>query len=844
MADPLEPPHLRLAAGEKHLAAQWVTSLFDRGQATIYRGKDLSFIGMPVGGITTGQLYLGGDGKLWHWDIFNQTKSTEQPGAAHYTNPLVAPWNCSVDQSFTLRVADSDSHVNRPVANEGFADISFRGEYPIGYVSYRDPTCPLAIELEAFSPFIPLNVADSSLPTTIMRFTITNVSRTRVVGELTGLLENAVMRSANQECLVRRINTIVRDADLLFLNCEAEVCSGRAYPDAGTMGLVLLSSIETDTGIATVGGRPEQRPAGSITRQCSLAPEASHVVVFAIVWRFPNLAIEWSMDPSVPGLSVKGEGGRHYATRFESAAAVARYLSHHIDRLYAQTRLWHDTWYDSTLPHWLLERTFLNVSTLATSTAFRFADGRFYGSEGAGGGPGTCTHVWHYEQAMGRLFPELDVLLRERTDFNPAISFRSNGMIRARGEFGDEPAIDGQAGTILRALRDHQVSPDYSFLIRNWSAIKRATEWLIVQDENADGILEGAQPNTLDAIWYGPVAWLSGLYLAAVRATEEMAIEAGDREFAEICRRIVTTGQKKFVDRLFSDGYFVNRPDPQHPEAVNSGSGCEIDQVLGQSWAFQLGLGRVLPANETRSALASLWHYNFITDVGPYRAVNRPGRWYAMPGEAGLLMCTFPRKDWDFDKAQGRANDAFAAGYFNECMTGFEHQVAGHMIWEGLVMEGLAVERAVHDRYHASRRNPWNEVEAGDHYARAMVSYGVYLAVCGFEYHGPKGYIAFAPRLRPEDFKGAFTAAQGWGTFAQGMRAGVLTATIDLKYGTLKLRTISLGLVPNFVATKTTVTVNGTQVRAAMIVLDDRVRIDLSHDVKIGVGGRIVATIS
>ena len=89
--------------------------------------------------------------------------------------------------------------------------------------------------------------------------------------------------------------------------------------------------------------------------------------------------------------------------------------------------------------------------------------------------------------------------------------------------------------------------------------------------------------------------------------------------------------------------------------------------------------------------------------------------------------------------------------YFNECMNGFEYQAAGHMIWEGMVQEGLAVTRAIHDRYHPSRRNPWNEVECGDHYARSMASYGVFLAACGYEYHGPKRHLAFAPRLSPRE---------------------------------------------------------------------------------------------
>jgi non-lysosomal glucosylceramidase len=155
------------------------------------------------------------------------------------------------------------------------------------------------------------------------------------------------------------------------------------------------------------------------------------------------------------------------------------------------------------------------------------------------------------------------------------------------------------------------------------------------------------------------------------------------------------------------------------------------------------------------------------------------------------LMCTFPRPDWDYRRAAG-AGPAWATGYFNEVMTGFEHQVAAHMLWENMVPEALAIEKAIDDRYDARRRNPWNEVECGSHYARAMASYGVFLAACGFEYDGPNGYLAFAPRLSPEKFRAAFTTAAGWGSFSQQMTADALTAEIELKWGTLNLRELGL----------------------------------------------------
>lgn len=832
------------APTEKVLPATRVDALSQRGEATVYRDKDFKFIGMPVGGLTTGQLYLGGDGRLWYWDIFNQTKPAEQPGAGHYASPLSSGYFSAVEQGFNLNLEAPDSEKPRPLSVDGFSEVSFRGQYPLGTVEYRDPGCPLAVTLEAFSPFTPLNVAASSIPATLLRFTLKNIATRQVRGELTGFLENAVARAAYPLATIKRDIKVERYSNFILLNCSASVSPALELPDAGTMGLALLAVLPSDSGVAKLPGRSEQRPAGSLTRRLALEPGASQVVMFAVVWCFPNLLMDWSLGgPPLERLALKGNTRRHYANRFDSAVSVARYVADGGEALYSRTRLWCDTWYESTLPHWLLERTFINTSTLATSTAFRFADGRFYGSEGVGGGPGTCTHVWYYEQAMGRLFPELDVLLRERTDFNPAISFKPDGLISQRGELYPDGATDGQAGTILRALRNHQTSPDDAFLKRNWAAIAKATQWLIAQDGNRDGIFAGGQINTLDAEWFGPVAWLSGLYLAALRAAEELALDAGDTAFATTCRGIFTVGQKNFVDRLFNGEYFINLPDPKHPEAINSGSGCLIDQVLGQSWAFQLGLGRVLPAKQTRAALSALWRYNFKTDVGPYRDANRGGRWLAMPGEGGLLMCTFPRPDWDFQQARGQ-NRAENGGYFNECMTGFEHQVAAHMIWEGMVTEGLAIERAIHDRYHASRRNPWNEVEAGDHYARAMASYGVHIAVCGFEYHGPKGYMAFAPRVTPENFQAAFTAAEGWGRFRQHSDRGQLSAGLDLEYGRLRLRSLRLTPVSDGVPVRSSVTVNNKAAQVKLNIREGHAYLAFASDVELRAGDRMEVMLS
>lgn len=124
----------KLVPVDKRLHPDWVKSLFERGTKTVYRWPQSERIGMPVGGITCGQVYLGGDGRLWHWDIFNQHLSTAD---AHYAKPLQPA--SPLDQGFALKiVADGKSQV-RALDHTGWNDISFIGEYPIGFVEDPGP---------------------------------------------------------------------------------------------------------------------------------------------------------------------------------------------------------------------------------------------------------------------------------------------------------------------------------------------------------------------------------------------------------------------------------------------------------------------------------------------------------------------------------------------------------------------------------------------------------------------------------------------------------------------------------------------------------------------------------
>jgi uncharacterized protein (DUF608 family) len=563
----------------------------------------------------------------------------------------------------------------------------------------------------------------------------------------------------------------------------------KIQPDFGTMcisalhaGAKAFSSIELDDLSNPIPNNETDKPAqetliGAVQHELNLAAGASDAANFVVSWYFPNLKIHDNIKDT----------GRYYQNRFASALDVAQYIGTNFERLSSQTLLWAATWQDSSLPHWFLERTLMNIDTLATTTCHRFSSGRFWAWEGVGACHGTCTHVWQYAQAMGRIFPALERDCRERTDFG--IALQPDGAIIFRAEMESRPAIDGQAGSVLRCYREHQMSADDAFFRRNWDSIKRATQFIIDKDRNGDGMEDTPLENTLDAVWDGEIAWIVGLCIAAVKAGQRMAEEAGDVDFAKKCADFVAKGSANMDKYLFNGEYYIHRPDKEKGRTkLGSYNTCHIDQVMGQSWAYQVGLGQILDNKKVKSALRSLWKYNYTPDVGPYIETHQGGRPYALAGEGGLIINTNPKNE---PKPYGE-NETWQLGYFHECQSGYEYEVASHLIAEGMTDEGLVLVRSIHDRYHAAKRNPYNEIECSDHYARAMASYGSFITACGYEYHGPKGYMRFAPQWNAQDFKAPFTAAEGWGSYTQKQSDGKMECTLEPKYGQVQLNSFSV----------------------------------------------------
>lgn len=530
---------------------------------------------------------------------------------------------------------------------------------------------------------------------------------------------------------------------------------------------------------------------GSVGRTIELKPGESKEITFLLTWFFPNrpsyyfgsnvtdiISNDWNQALPTDGATIIGN---IYSNWFGNSVDVTRYLKENLQRLTAETMRFHNSYYNNrTVPYWLAQRLLMPLSTLATETCQWWANDKFWAWEGVGSCVGTCTHVWNYEQALAHFFPELERNIRERTDFD--VSFQKDGSVLARNGWGGV-LIDGHAGAVLKAYREYLNSADPIFLQRNWDRIKRATEFIIHEDENEDGLIEKTQANTYDIAFYGANTYVGSLYLACLKAAEKMAILMQDSDFAKKCNAIAKAGEENTVKRLWNGEYFTQDVDlNKHPE-FQYASGCISDQLFGQTWSHLNDLGYIYPKDKVKQTLQSIWNYNWTTDVAYQNKQHPPERTYADFGEPGLFICTWPKSAHMGEKG---------VRYRDEVWTGIEYQVATNMIYEGMIDEGLSIVKGVHDRYNGKKHNPWNEIECGDHYARAMASWGVMIALEDFYYNGPEGVLGFNPKIRKEDFKGFFTAAQGWGNLEQTLYHSGQTNKVILQYGRLRIKQLEI----------------------------------------------------
>lgn len=739
--------------------------------------------------------------------------------------------------------------------HRGVQRVEFGGIYPVADLEFADEAIPLRIELEAFNPLVPLDVADSSIPVAQFTFRITNTDALPIHGTLGVTAQNAVgwdgvspidgvsgtgyggntnrVRRANGwTSVVMENHSLAPDAAsagqmvLAVDHPAAPVLAqwrdhdefvtflrSRAFAD-GAFRLALDPSIPDPQRHAPQTSIGPSAPGTTwntgIGIPYDLQPAAVATFRIVLAWHFGNRYVNFEQfgPPRPEWGNSRFFIGNHYATRYPDAQAVADDVAGRWDQLRDTTAAWTSTFADSTLGEAAVTHLAAQLSTLRSPTCFRTADGRFFGFEGVlgastvmwsgeygGSCPLNCTHVWNYEQALAATFPELERSMRE-TEFD--VMQAPEGYVPHRvampvylkqfwGEViggPEEPALDGMLGCVLKTYREVRRGAGDEWLRRYWPNLVRLLDHIVGRwDPERTGLLRGIQPSTHDIDLAGLNPFMGTLWLAALRAAEEMALLVEDPARATEYRALFERGSAGYDAALFTGEYYRQVLDPGDDAEFQWESGCLSDQLIGQWWAHLLDLGYLLPADHVKTALASVVAHNlrhgFTDFVHPFRV-------YADGDDAGLLMCSWPHG--------GRPE--VPTRYADEVWTGIEYQVAAHCIREGLTEQGRAILDALWRRYDGRRRNPYNEIECGDHYARALAGWSVIDTLGGTSWDAASRTL----RLRPATVDAVpLILDRGWGV----LRRTGGGAELDCRHGEFVLDRVVLdgdedrGLAPS-----------------------------------------------
>ena len=779
-----------------------------------YTGDDLRKISMPVGGIGTGNIGLGGNGGLVNWEIMNRPSFKKSPDVNAFLIRVEQE-----DQPLFAKVLEGPLDTSQyegpfgaEVRNHGmprFRKATFMGAYPFGQVKLEDKNCAVQVTLQSFNPLIPSDSDASSFPIMVIRYVVENTSSKNATVSVASNLSNFIRPFGNKDFSYVNHNEYIENADFSAIRYSSEM-KNSDDENYGNFSVALLKPEHptyrtswadltwrdslldmwddfVDDGNFDLRKSVSVEPTGSLCDKRVIKPGGVEEFTFLISWFFPNRrgwSIEGEDGTSPPGTNIGKYSdliiGNYYTTQFSDSVDVLKKFIPKLDNLETRSKTFVEEILNTGFPEPLLDSALSNLSTLKTQTIFQSSDGKYFGWEGigynAGSCFGNCSHVWNYEQTTAFLFSNIAKDFRE-TEFLYATN--RDGFMSFRVTFPLDglqawpiAAADGQMGCIVKLYREWTLSGDSEWLRTLWPAARKALEFAWIPggwDANQDGVMEGVQHNTMDVEYYGPNPQMGFWYLAALRAAEEMATELGEEEFATKCRKLFDNGSAWIDKNLFNGSYYehkiyplqegqtiarglrlenVGAQDTSNPD-LQLGSGCLVDQLIGQFLADITDLGPLADLENIKTTAQSILKFNEKADLFDHFSHMRS---YALGDEKGLLMATYP--------FGSRPQRPFP--YFTEIMGSFEYTAAGNLIYSGEFDKGVRVISNVRERFAGKTRNPFDEAECGRHYSRAMIAWGLFLAWTGQKFNAKKKTLSFRKELGNSSLPWYTGAA--WGT--------------------------------------------------------------------------------
>jgi len=812
----------------------------DRKFNSEYTQEYLNKIAFPIGGIGAGMVCLEGTGAISHVSVRNAPNL--------FYEPLIYAALCVRTESGNVaKVLEGPvpewKYFGSPMSGEGlgwksyglprFESASFLSRFPFGEITLKDSQIPLQVGITGWSPLIPGDADNSSLPVGALEYHFSNNTEKEQEALFSFNSQNFMSLPKPGKYYISSGPVKEFPNGYLLWNdgdsSNPQLKGGFAiFVDDENVKVNHQWFRGTHTDVQTINwknieaGKAVESPASSgnvygasLSVPFKLKPGEHKTIKLMFCWYVSETDI--NLGP------IRNENDKinykpWYAGKYADIYSVAEYWKKNYNTLYNNSILFSESFYRSTLPPEVLEAVSANLTILKSPTVLRQTDGRLWGWEGCGDThgnyPGSCTHVWNYAQSVPHLFPELERSLRD-TEFNESQldevayyygkpkypgfqKFRSLIPIRDVGP-GRWAAIDGQLGGIMKVSRDWRISGNTEWLKGLWPQVRESMEFCVNNwDPERTGIISEPQHNTYDIEFWGPNGMSMSFYAGALNAYVEMGkyLEENVAEYETLLAHCT-----EFLENsLFNGEYFIQETswvgmkagDPikysegawnvdysedalkifaEEGPKYQYGNGVLSDGIMGLWLSQACGNNKTLISEgKVKSHLAAVYKYNMKHDLSIHPNPQRPG--YALGKEGGLLLCTWPGND----------EPTLPFIYSNEVWTGIEYQVASHMIINGMVDEGIDIVRTLRHRYDGRKRNPFNEYEAGSWYARAMSSYSLLQALSGISYNAVEKTLYIGSQLG-NDFECFFSTESGFGT------AGLVDGRpfVNMKKGNIKV---------------------------------------------------------
>ncbi len=509
-------------------------------------------------------------------------------------------------------------------------DLVFEGRWPFAWLRARKGN--IEVEVEAFTPIIPGNLKDSTLPAfalairvkganALAAVSMPNVVGNNMIGRVNRGVGNGIMflnNKAVETDPARGNMTLLADGSK-FTVVQYNI---NAKPEYALKAKTWKGTFENpepwvsiDSGKVPSGEEPHESsglwddPAGLVAVEVPSGGEAR----FAVSWFFNGRWFLYNYD-------------HYYENFFRDSLEVARYILDEYGRLRSSTLDWQERLIDPSLPDWLRDAVINSTYILSTST-WLTKDGRFTIYEAPEACPcqGTLAALCYEAGSLPivLLFPEL-----ERSFLRLyANAIRPDGYVpHSLGIHSIDHVEDGTTAPppwkdlnptfILLAYRYYKRTGDIELIKEIYPKLVKAMEWELKQDKDGDGVpeLSGDGDTGFDAMSVkGVDSYTTSLWIAALMAMGELAKLMNDERMVKITEETLGKARRTYSGLWIGDRFKAwQEPD--------FGKASFLGQVFGEWWSLMLELGHVTDEDKVKAALKTIIRVN--GGASPYTTPN------------------------------------------------------------------------------------------------------------------------------------------------------------------------------------------------------------------------------